>query len=124
MAFGNKRFQAASEANGFAARYRVLLGRHPFVLFGLPFIAVIVAGSFVLTPATAIRYEKHDRKVRQMSQEEALGLKKGARKVDMREEYYVSSRLRLCFFFSFSRQIDSCSWTIIFSSIRRYAGGE
>lgn len=50
----------------------------------------MVLGSFFLTPATALRYEKHDRKVRQLSNEEALGIRKGGRKVDMREEYYVS----------------------------------
>ena len=57
-----------------AARYRSGLARHPFLLFGLPFIATMVAGSFFLTPATAIRYEKHDRKVRRMSKEEELGI--------------------------------------------------
>jgi len=50
----------------------------------------MVAGSFFLTPATALRYEKHDRKVKQLSQEEAMGLGKDRRRVDMREEYYVS----------------------------------
>ncbi|KAI1919313.1 Cytochrome oxidase assembly [Ophidiomyces ophidiicola] len=34
----------------------------------------MVAGSFVLTPATAIRYERHDRRVQQVSQQEALSL--------------------------------------------------
>ena len=52
----------------------------------------MVAGSFFLTPAQAIRYEKHDRKVKQLSKEEELGLteeKRGkARKVDINEEYY------------------------------------
>lgn len=67
------------------------MSRHPFLTFGLPFIAIIVAGSFVLTPATAIRYEKHDRKVRQLTKEEELNVRRAARKVDMKEEYYVSS---------------------------------
>lgn len=64
------------------------MAKHPFLLFGLPFMTVIIAGSFVLTPATAIRYEKYDRKVRQMSEKEEkdMGLQK--RKVDMREEYF------------------------------------
>ncbi|KAL7818231.1 cytochrome c oxidase assembly protein COX16 [Trichoderma gracile] len=75
-------------------RYRALMSKHPFLTFGLPFIAVIVAGSFVLTPATAIRYEKHDRKVRQMTKEEELNVRRAARKVDMKEEYYVSSYFR------------------------------
>ena len=48
-------------------------------------------GSWVvfLTPATAIRYEKHDRRVQRLSKEEELGIGKNARKVDMKEEYYV-----------------------------------
>lgn len=65
------------------------MNKHPFLSFGLPFIAVIVAGSFVLTPATAVRYERHDRKVRQMTKEEELNVRRSARKVDMKEEYYV-----------------------------------
>ncbi|KAI9820322.1 MAG: Cytochrome oxidase assembly [Pycnora praestabilis] len=48
----------------------------------------MVAGSFFLTPATALRYEKHDRKVKQMSKEEELGIGKDRRKIDMKEEYY------------------------------------
>lgn len=44
----------------------------------------------MLTPATAIRYEKNDRKVRQMTREEELSVGKNKRKVDIREEYYVS----------------------------------
>jgi len=49
----------------------------------------MVAGSFFLTPATAVRYEKHDRKVKRMSKEDELGIGKSIRKVDMKEEYYV-----------------------------------
>ena len=48
----------------------------------------MVAGSFFLTPATALRDEKHDRKVKQMSKEEELGIGKDRRKVDINEEYY------------------------------------
>lgn len=48
----------------------------------------MVAGSFLLTPATALRYERHDRKVRQMTKEEELGIGKDRRKVDINEEYY------------------------------------
>lgn len=61
-------------------------------------MAVMVAGSFVLTPATAVRYERHDRKVRQLTKEEELGVRKAARKVDMREEYYVSFNKGECSF--------------------------
>lgn len=48
----------------------------------------MVAGSFFLTPATAIRYERHDRRVRQVSKEEELGIGNDRRKVNINEEYY------------------------------------
>ncbi|TGO91176.1 hypothetical protein BPOR_0036g00060 [Botrytis porri] len=86
--FGSKKFRGAAESNTLAARYRSALARHPFALFGLPFIVTMVAGSFFLTPATAIRYEKHDKRVRRVSKEEELGIGKTGRRVDMNEEYY------------------------------------
>lgn len=88
--FSNKKFRPSSDANTIASRYRSALTKHPFALFGLPFIVTMVAGSFFLTPATAIRYEKHDRRVRRMTKEEELGIGKDRRQVDMKEEYYVS----------------------------------
>jgi cytochrome c oxidase assembly protein subunit 16 len=90
-AFQSNKFRGAGDMGKAGARYRALLAKRPFLTFGLPFMAVIVAGSFVLTPATAVRYERHDRKVRQMTKEEELGVRRGARKVDMREEYNVSA---------------------------------
>lgn len=48
----------------------------------------IRVGSFFLTPATALRYERHDRKVQQMTKEAELGLGKNRRRVDINEEYY------------------------------------
>lgn len=92
-AFQSNKFRSSAEASRIATRYRALIKKHPFLTFGLPFLGVIVAGSFVLTPATAIRYEKHDRKVRQMTKDEELNVRRAPRKVDMREEYYVSAGL-------------------------------
>ena len=97
--FASKPYRPVSPSSAYqqtvAAKYRRLLPRHPFLLFGLPFLTTIVAASFLLTPATAIRYEKHDRKVRRMSEDEALGLGKDSRRIGgeggkdtMREEYY------------------------------------
>jgi len=86
--FQAKRFQASSHHNTLPAKYRAALSRHPFLLFGLPFIGTMVAGSFFLTPATAIRYERHDRKVKQLTKEEELGIGKDRRRIDLREEYY------------------------------------
>ncbi|KAK4155308.1 cytochrome c oxidase assembly protein COX16-domain-containing protein [Chaetomidium leptoderma] len=86
--FQNRKYRSTADANTLGARYRAMMAKRPFLLFGLPFLSVIVGASFVLTPATAIRYERHDRKVRQMTREEELGVGKGGRKVDIREEYY------------------------------------
>ena len=94
-----RKYRPQSYHNTFAAKYRAQMGKRPFLLFGLPFITTVVAGSFFLTPATALRYERHDRKVKQLSKEEELGLKKEQRKAfDINEEYYrlaakVSSKL-------------------------------
>ncbi|OAX78230.1 cytochrome c oxidase assembly protein COX16, mitochondrial [Emergomyces africanus] len=78
-AFQTKRFRPSTSPGStlgerLGAKYRANLAKHPFLLFGLPFIGVMLAGSFVLTPATALRYERYDRKVQQVSQEEAMGL--------------------------------------------------
>ncbi|KAK3703152.1 Cytochrome oxidase assembly [Vermiconidia calcicola] len=86
--FPSKKFRSSSYNSTIPARYRAALARHPFALFGLPFIATMLLGSFFLTPATALRYERHDRKVRQLSKDEELGIGKDKRKIDMREEYY------------------------------------
>ncbi|KAJ1335966.1 Cytochrome c oxidase assembly protein COX16 [Microdochium nivale] len=90
--FPSKKFRGTaspqSAVGTLASRYRALVARRPFLMFGLPFMSVVVAGSFVLTPATAIRYEKHDRKVRQMTREEELGVGRAGRRVDMKDEYY------------------------------------
>lgn len=88
--FSNKKFRSSVEANTIASRYRRLMARHPFLLFGLPFITTMVAGSFFLTPATAIRYEKHDRRVQRVSKEDELGIGKSGRRASMKDEYYVS----------------------------------
>lgn len=64
----------------------------------------MVAGSFFLTPATAVRYEKHDRRVRQVSKEEELGIGKDRRKVDMAEEYYRLAAKVCCIAFGCAGQ--------------------
>jgi cytochrome c oxidase assembly protein subunit 16 len=69
--------------------YQAKLRRHPFLLFGFPFITVIVIASFTLSNFTTIRYERHDERVKLMKEEELLGLEKDRRRPDIREEYYV-----------------------------------
>lgn len=86
--FPSRKFRPTNDSS-FASRGRILVAKHPFVLFGLPFIATMLLGSFFLTPATALRYERHDRKVRQLTKDEELGIGKDKRRIDLKEEYYV-----------------------------------
>ena len=91
--FGSKKFRPSSYNNSLPARYRAGLAKHPFALFGLPFVGTMLLGSFFLTPATALRYERHDRKVKTMTEDEKLGIGKDRRRIDLKEEYYVSVHL-------------------------------
>jgi len=86
--FTSKSF-SATLPNSLAAKYRKSLQKHPFLLFGLPFLSTILLGSFMLTPATALRYERYDRKNQQITHEQAMGLRGERRKVNMKDEYYV-----------------------------------
>ncbi|KAK5137556.1 Cytochrome c oxidase subunit 7A [Meristemomyces frigidus] len=86
--FQTKKYRASSASSTVASRYRAALAKHPFALFGLPFIATMVLGSFFLTPATALRYERHDRKVQQLTEEQKLGIGKDKRRIDLKDEYY------------------------------------
>lgn len=83
--FGSKQFKSSNKSNiGWEERvtdfYRQRVTKNPFAFFGLPFLTVMVAASFFLTPATALRYERHDQRHRELSKHEALelGLKGGA----------------------------------------------
>ncbi|GAA6024520.1 hypothetical protein JCM10207_000405 [Rhodosporidiobolus poonsookiae] len=64
------------------------LRRSPFLLFGLPFLSVVVLSSFALSHFTQTRYDLRDQKVQAVSREEELGMRKDRRKIDVREEYY------------------------------------
>jgi len=78
--FRSSRAQAQDLSERIAAFYRRKVAQNPFLFFGLPFITLMVSASFLLTPATALRYEKHDRKHKQLTDREVLelGLKGGA----------------------------------------------
>lgn len=87
---GEVRFPRQKIPSKTAVAYRKAVKRYPFALFGLPFILMVVSGSFMLTPTAAMRYEQHDKKRKWMDKDDKLansGVTR--RKVDMREEYYV-----------------------------------
>ena len=64
--------------------------KRPFLLFGLPFVGLMVGSSFALENFTRTRYDYQATKVQSMSWEEDMGMSKNRKKVDLREEYYVS----------------------------------
>lgn len=64
------------------------IARNPVLLFGVPFIGVVLAGAYVLSNTQNVRFERRDSKVKLVSEEDALGLEHGRRKVNAREEYY------------------------------------
>ncbi|OLL26110.1 Cytochrome c oxidase assembly protein COX16, mitochondrial [Neolecta irregularis DAH-3] len=74
--------------SSFYERARKMFNRHPFMLFGMPFMATMVAGSFALENATTLKYERHDRKVKEVTEEEALSIARNRRKFDFKEEYW------------------------------------
>ncbi|CAO3635727.1 unnamed protein product [Cunninghamella echinulata] len=54
--------------------------KHPFALFGLPFIAIMVGASFGLAQLTQTKMK--------VEKEEALGLDKNRRSLSIQEEYW------------------------------------
>lgn len=87
-----QRYRSSKEAqvSPLGAWYRRHLAKRPFLFFGLPFVSLVVAGSFALTPVTALRYERYDLKARQLSQEEAMQIGKDKKPFNIQEEYFVS----------------------------------
>ena len=55
--------------------------------YGVPFVSLLVIGSFGLSEFTSIVVAKREEKNRRLSVEEALEFQKTVKKVDVREEY-------------------------------------
>ncbi|KAG4300736.1 hypothetical protein PCANB_002971 [Pneumocystis canis] len=62
--------------------------KHPFLLFGIPFITIILSGAYVLSIPQQLRYKCRDQKITQVLEEQTLGLKKNPRKINIKDEYY------------------------------------
>ena len=68
---------------------RARVARRPTLFFGVPFVLSMVLGSFAMTKLTETRYIQHDARVRAVSKEESLRLKRDRKPLDIREEYFV-----------------------------------
>ncbi|KAG0368985.1 Cytochrome oxidase assembly [Mortierella sp. AD032] len=85
MVFANKSYGVATPADKFSQSIK----KKPVLLFGLPFLLTIVAGSFALSELTATKYNVHDNRTKAMTKEEGLKLSaKSRRKLDLQEEYW------------------------------------
>ena len=90
--FGAKVFRTKAQQLEYdrtlTGRYQKGMKKKPFLYFGLPFLFLMGIGSVALSNFTAIRYERRDRKVQEVGEEENLNLAKNRRKVDVKAEYY------------------------------------
>ncbi|AET41562.1 Cox16p Ecym_8280 [Eremothecium cymbalariae DBVPG len=92
MSFGAKKFRSKRQQLEYNAslpgRYQILLKKNPFLYYGLPFCLLMGLGSYWLSSFTAVKYERSDRRIQEMKDEELIKLKGNRRKVDIKEEYY------------------------------------
>ncbi|KAJ7284950.1 cytochrome c oxidase assembly protein COX16-domain-containing protein [Mycena rebaudengoi] len=68
-------------------RVQRLLNKQP-LLFGVPFVLLMVGASYGLTAFTQTKYELRDQRVKQVTKEEELKLQRDRKKFDIREEYF------------------------------------
>lgn len=77
----------------FQRAVKTRLQRRPFIYFGLPFIGLVVFSSYALEKFTKTRYDYQSTKVQSVTKEEQLKMDKNRKRVDLKEEYYVSSAM-------------------------------
>ncbi|CEG72322.1 hypothetical protein CU097_011298 [Rhizopus azygosporus] len=82
--FENKPYGQTSAFDALATQAR----KRPFLYFGLPFLTIMVAGSFGLSQLTQTKFDHRDRKHRKVEKEEALGMDKNRRTLSLQEEYF------------------------------------
>ncbi|PWN22225.1 hypothetical protein BCV69DRAFT_281235 [Microstroma glucosiphilum] len=91
--FSSRPLRSSSSRNPLS-NFLPSIRRKPFLLFGLPFTFTILSAAYGLSYLTQTRYEYNATKVQSVSKEEELGMKKGRRRIDLREEYWKLSRAR------------------------------
>lgn len=82
--------QSSTQKNAIFKALIPQVRKRPFLFFGLPFLSILVGGSFALSSLTQTRYDYNSTRVKSLSKEEELGMRKDRRRVDVREEYFVS----------------------------------
>ncbi|KAJ7484074.1 cytochrome c oxidase assembly protein COX16-domain-containing protein [Mycena galericulata] len=69
------------------SRLNTLVKKQP-LLFGVPFILLMVATSYGLAAVTQTKYDLRDQRVKQVTKEQELKLEHNRKKFDIREEYF------------------------------------
>lgn len=90
--FPSKKFVNSQESkrhdHSLYGRYLSRMRKNSFIYFGIPFFAMMLAGTYFMTQFASVRYEQFDRRQTEVTQEQALQINGKKRKVDMREEFY------------------------------------
>ncbi|KAF9166755.1 hypothetical protein DFQ27_005729 [Actinomortierella ambigua] len=84
MVFASKTYSKSPGSDRFTAA----INRRPLLYFGVPFVGIIVIGSYALAELTATKYNVHDNKTKAVSKEENLKLAKNRRRLNLQEEYW------------------------------------
>ncbi|KAF7303093.1 hypothetical protein MKEN_01272800 [Mycena kentingensis (nom. inval.)] len=69
------------------SRLNLMVRRNPLI-FGIPFVLLMVGASYGLSFFTQTKYDYQDARVKQVTQEQQLKLERNRRQFDIREEYF------------------------------------
>lgn len=92
--FGNREFrtkkQQQERAKSFMGMYTRLVKKNSFIYMGIPMMLSLVFASHVMTNLLSAKFERHDEKVKELDETEALKLatQKKRRVGSINDEYY------------------------------------
>lgn len=81
--------------NSLWGRYMKRVQKNSFIWMGLPFFAIMLVGTHLLTQFNSVRYEQYDRRASELEETKMLEMSNRRRKIDMKEEYYRLQQLDL-----------------------------
>lgn len=97
MTFARKKFVSSKEQarinNSVWGKYLQRVQKNSFVWVGLPFFAIMLMGTHLLTQFNSARYEQHDRRSSELEEEKMLAMSNRRRKIDIKDEFYRLQQL-------------------------------
>jgi len=90
--FNNRKFVGKQEAervkNSLWGKYLLRAKNNSLLYFGVPCFGIMYLALHLMTQFNSIRYEQHDKRATEVSQEDALKKHGNKRKVNVQEEFY------------------------------------